>query len=176
MADDLITLALPPGIDGYPISHGDRSFPYYRPDPHGPFLVDVPAEVAEHLLVRGGFSRMVRKEDTMAITAGFAMMQGPAGHNGLSFGGRTYAPDENGVVTIPVGAVEIARSHGFHDSAEAEIAETGAAELAAKNIEIVDLTTKLAAVLNCGKREQTADNRYDLLASDPEKRRKADAV
>jgi hypothetical protein len=42
MADDVVTLALPPGIDGYPISHGDRSFPYYRPDPDGPFLVDVP--------------------------------------------------------------------------------------------------------------------------------------
>jgi hypothetical protein len=176
MADDLVTLALPPGIDGYPISHGDRSFPYYRPDPNGPFLVDVPAEVAEHLLLRGGFSRMVRKEDAVASPGGFAMIRGPAGHSGFSFGGQSYRPDANGVVTIPVGAVEVARSHGFDDPAEAEILEARTAELAAKDAEIADLKAKLAAVPNSAKREQTKDRGYRLPESGAGKPAKTTAV
>ena len=66
---------------------------------------------------------MVRKEDTAATPVGFAMMRGPAGNSGFSFGGQSYMPDQNGVVTIPVGAVEFARSHGFHHLAEAEIVD-----------------------------------------------------
>lgn len=51
------TLICPPGSAdaGTPISHGDHCFNPYRPDPGGPFLVDVPPEVAAPLIHTGGF-------------------------------------------------------------------------------------------------------------------------
>ena len=111
---------------------------------------------------------MAPKEDTTVMPASFIMMRGPAGHSGFSFGGHSYMPDENGVAMIPVGAVEIARSHGFHGAAEAERVDANAAALA-KGAAIVNLKTKLVAMLNPAKCEHTTDGAYNLPESDTER-------
>jgi hypothetical protein len=170
-----VTLQLPPGVDGYPVSHGDQSFPYYRPDPNGPFLVDVPPNVAEHLMRQGGFARMPRKDDASvpAMPPGFAMLKAPPDCSGLSFAGQNYTPDQEGIVTIPAHAVGHARAHGFRDPAEAEEALARDAEMAAKDAQIADLKAKLAAALSDGGVEQTKDGGYTLPPSDADRRAKA---
>jgi hypothetical protein len=57
-ADGFITLIAPPGAETGAISHGDREFRPYRADHRdaaSPWLVDVPAEAAQHLCRKGGF-------------------------------------------------------------------------------------------------------------------------
>jgi hypothetical protein len=56
--DNCVTLLCPEGAETAPISHGPIAFEPYRQNwRSGPFLVDVPPEVARHLCYRGGFSR-----------------------------------------------------------------------------------------------------------------------
>ena len=53
-----ITLVCPPGAADAPISHGTKQYhPFLadHTDPNSLWLVDVPPEVARHLLHNGGF-------------------------------------------------------------------------------------------------------------------------
>jgi hypothetical protein len=58
MAEDLITLILPPGAEAGKVSHGDREWIPYRldhTDPGSKWAVEVPKNVAYHLCRVGGF-------------------------------------------------------------------------------------------------------------------------
>jgi hypothetical protein len=56
---DLVTLKVPSGAEGFPISHGATSYRAYLADPgdaNSHWHVDVPQEVAQHLAHNGGFA------------------------------------------------------------------------------------------------------------------------
>lgn len=117
------TLICPPGSAdaGTPISHGDRCFPPYRPDSNGPWLVDVPPEVAEHFLRNAGFI-MARKDapaPVPEVPAEMAKLRHPTGV-GCSFDGVEYAPDEEGFIRVPHRAVRFLAPHGFVPPGAAE--------------------------------------------------------
>ncbi|HJU15719.1 MAG TPA: hypothetical protein VJ770_04550 [Stellaceae bacterium] len=106
----MVTLIVPPGTLGYPVSHGTASFEPY-PDGEGRWLVDVPDEVAAHLLHVGGFA-VAKKAESMTLPAGMVTLRHPEGV-ACSFAGRVYAPDAEGVVRVPAAAAAELTAHGF---------------------------------------------------------------
>ena len=55
-AEALVTLVCPPGAESAPISHGETAYRAYRiHQASDVWLVDVPVEVARHLMWNGGF-------------------------------------------------------------------------------------------------------------------------
>ena len=89
---------------------------------------------------------MARSEKP-AMPAGVAMMSAPENCAGFGWGGQFYETDENGVVTIPIGAVEESRSHQFRDVAVVEAEKQAKSDaMAAKDVRIAELEAKLAAL------------------------------
>jgi hypothetical protein len=106
----MVTLQLPPGAAEYPIAHDTVSYVPYRADytdPASVWLIDVPDHVAVHLLHSGGFSvaRKERPATGSGAQPGLVRMRHAEGI-GCSFAGRAYEPDADGVVMVPVAAVE----------------------------------------------------------------------
>ena len=147
---DLVTLILPPGIDGYPISHNDQSFPQYRHDPNGPLLVDVPPDVASYLTHNAGFVPMAKSVEE-PLSGNMTKLISPSG-SGCCVGGGQYAPDEDGAVTVPAEyAAELITSHDFRlvsdnmaDPRDAKLAKM-AAELNASEADVDKILTELTA-------------------------------
>jgi hypothetical protein len=119
-----VTLIVPAGTLGYPIAHGTTSYEPYR-DASGLWLVDVPPEVAAHLIKVGGFAMADRRQNSRTADvqirasavqpicpSGMVAMRHPEGI-GCSFAGRGYAPDAKGVVLVPVEAAAELIAHGF---------------------------------------------------------------
>jgi hypothetical protein len=108
-----ITLVVPSGAQDYPISHNTTAYRPYLADPRDPesdWLVDVPPEVASHLLHKGGFAPM-----TVHIfqSAGSVRMIALHGNPACSWGSQTFLPDEDGAVTVPVEAMADLVNHHF---------------------------------------------------------------
>lgn len=56
LPDGWVTLVCPPGAESAPISHGTTAYRSYRVHKMSDiWLVDVPVEVARHLMWNGGF-------------------------------------------------------------------------------------------------------------------------
>lgn len=56
LPDGWVTLVCPPGAESAPISHGAMAYRSYRVHKASDvWLVDVPVEVARHLMWNGGF-------------------------------------------------------------------------------------------------------------------------
>lgn len=132
----MVTLICPAGSAdaGTPISQGDHAFPPYRLAPDGPWLIDVPPDVAEHFILNAGFIRMPKK-DVAPIPdapAYMAKLRHPSGA-GCSFDGVEYAPDEEGFVHVPHAAVRVLASHGFVPAGAAAPAAPDAAGHAIDN-------------------------------------------
>jgi hypothetical protein len=108
-----VTLQVPADAADYPIAHGTERFHPYRADhtdPASVWLVDVPEEVAAHLLHVGGFA--VAKKDMPAMPAGRVRVRHPEGI-GCSFDGQAYEPDADGIVMVPAAAAAELMAHGF---------------------------------------------------------------
>ena len=111
---DSVTLVCPRGANEYPISHHTTNYRAYLADPGDPesdWLVDVPPEVADHLLHKGGFAL---SQVHIFQSAGSVRMIARSGASSCSWGGQTFAPDEDGAVTVPVEAMaDLNQTHGF---------------------------------------------------------------
>jgi hypothetical protein len=107
-----------PGGDAhtYPISHGTESFEPYRADkadPNSLWLVDVPGEVAVHLLHNAGF--FMYHDESGNSHSGEppkVRLKHPAGL-GCGWNGVAYEPDADGVVEVPAPAAADLKWHGF---------------------------------------------------------------
>lgn len=110
-------LVVPGGeAHAYPISHGTGSFEPYRADktdPNSRWLVDVPGEVAVHLLHNAGFS--MYHDEAGNSHPGEAPRVRLKHPDGLSCGwnGVAYEPDADGVVEVPAAASAELKWHGF---------------------------------------------------------------
>jgi hypothetical protein len=127
MADaNLVTLVFPPGEWGwtYPVSHGDVSFWPYSVGTPGAFdewYIDVPRDVVAPLIAKGGFRVAQSARQAAAFhTAAMVRMVHPDGPKSFGWSpgpgvpGMRYAPNEDGVVKIPVEAVPVAQeAFGF---------------------------------------------------------------
>jgi hypothetical protein len=110
---DSVTLIVPRGAEQYPISHSTTNYRAYLADPGNPesdWLVDVPPEVADHLLHKGGFALT---QVHIFQSAGSVRMIARSGASSCSWGGQTFDPDEDGAVTVPVEAMADLGHHGF---------------------------------------------------------------
>jgi hypothetical protein len=110
---DSVTLVCPPGAHDYPISHGTTNYRPYLADPNDPesdWHVIVPPHVAIHFLHKGGFALT---QVHILQSAGSVRMIARSGASSCSWGGQTFAPDEDGAVTVPVEAMEDLGHHGF---------------------------------------------------------------
>jgi hypothetical protein len=110
---DSVTLVCPPGASDAPISHSTTNYRAYLADPGDPesdWLVDVPPEVADHLLHKGGFALT---QVHIFQSAGSVRMIARSGASSCSWGGQTFEPDEDGAVTVPVEAMADLGHHGF---------------------------------------------------------------
>jgi hypothetical protein len=109
-----VILICPPGANDYPISHGTTNYRAYLADPHDPesdWLVDVPPEVAAHLLHKGGFTL---PHVYILQSAGSVRMIARSGASSCSWGGQTFLPDEDGAITVPVEAMaDLNQGHDF---------------------------------------------------------------
>jgi hypothetical protein len=110
-----MTLVVPPGAEGYPISHGTEQFQPYRADHTDPaslWLVDMPAHAAQAMIHNGGFRAMPSKpvaaadEDTVRLVH-------PEGARGCGWDGRSFVPDVDGILTVPAAAAAELAAHGF---------------------------------------------------------------
>lgn len=79
----------------------------YRVDNDG--SVDVPEEAVADLIKTGGYVLDAPKSFS---SAGLARVRRADG-GGLSYGGVSYEPDEDGVITVPAEAVDELQAHGF---------------------------------------------------------------
>jgi hypothetical protein len=114
----MVTLRCPEGAWDYPISHGTRSFNPYRADVTsedtrefgGPWLVDVPADIAHHFVGVLGFVKM----EEAAMRSGPVPMVRVRKTEGPNHGAAGYEPDEDGTMAVPddVAAI-LCESHGF---------------------------------------------------------------
>lgn len=106
----MITLACPIGSAdaGYPVSFGDHQFQPYRPDPQGPWLIDVPSEEAIDFLRIGGF-RMVNA--TRPPPQDVVLMHHPDDPNAVP--GDHRPADQPGHWWIPAARVAALMAHGF---------------------------------------------------------------
>lgn len=84
--------------------------------------VEVDEGAVAPLLDRGGFTE-VQEEEEEPVSAGMATLVHQSGSsvNG-SFNGQPFESDEDGVVVVPVEAVEALASHGFSPVQPPEIA------------------------------------------------------
>jgi hypothetical protein len=93
-------LVVPRGAQDYPISHGTTDYRPFRADhtdPHSLWLVDVPPEVAVHLVHNGGFYPM---SETVIFQSPHPLV--PLRHSDgaprpVSWGGFSFEPDERGI-------------------------------------------------------------------------------
>jgi hypothetical protein len=109
-----VILQVPADAADYPIAHGTERFHPYRTDhtdPASVWLVEVPEEVAAHLLHVGGFA-VAKKDMPPATTIGMVRLRHSEGV-GCSFAGRVYEPDADGVVRVPAEAAAELMAHGF---------------------------------------------------------------
>ena len=116
---DPVTLVVPPGAQDYPISHGTESFAPYREDhtKRSRWLVDVPPEVAQHLIGVGGFIMAEKAAAEQRKPVAIVRMFHPDG-------GTSDAYDvEDGFIMVPNGPdIAIMRAHGFKVDGEVEVA------------------------------------------------------
>ena len=126
---DTVTLLCPEGAFDYPVSHGTREFYPYRAD-HvddsgrefgGPWLVDVPAEVAQHFLGAGGF--LIMAASTPAAPTGMVRLRKQADRPESADWGD-YEADADGVILIPAdhNVSALCESHGYEVVPEPEAA------------------------------------------------------
>jgi hypothetical protein len=117
--NDMVTLRCPEGAWDYPISSGTVSYFPYRADITsddrrefgGPWLVDVPADIAHHFLGVLGFVK-VEAAAMRGDPIPTVRMRNAHGA-GCSFRGYTYEPDGDGVIVVPMDAMTELASHGF---------------------------------------------------------------
>jgi hypothetical protein len=105
----------------------------YRVETDG--TVRVPADVAERLMLGGGFIEVVG--EAAPAPSGWAKLRNADG-TGCSWGGISYHPDAVGGVTVPSAAVADLASHGFtaaDDQLVPELVPEPAAEPAADETE-----------------------------------------
>ncbi len=100
-----VTLVIPFGGHDTPIAHGSIDYQpnAYRADitdPNSPWLVDVPAHVAEHLCHNAGFYQMPQESEPSFT--GTARLYAP---HGCSWNGVQYEPDADDIVVVPSAAV-----------------------------------------------------------------------
>lgn len=140
--ETMTILVVPSGTLGYPISEGTASFDPYPENPSDPrsrWLVDVPAAMAQRLVHNGGFQLM---EQQPVMVPGMVRLRHPEG-SGCSFGGVSYAADQDGSVLVPAGAAAHLAHHGFRGIDDAPVADPRLddlqRQLAAKDAEIARL-------------------------------------
>ena len=118
--EDWVTLRVPDGMRGetwtYPPSHGTDSYTPFRADhtdPDSDWYVHMPGHAAAPLLHTGGYTLVNKAQDVVIVArAGFARLRNSAG-TGCSWGGASFEPDEDGVISVPAEAVPDLQSHGF---------------------------------------------------------------
>lgn len=113
MAERLVTLVVPFGAETVPISFGTTVYRPYLADPENPaspWLVKMPADIAQHFTHNRGFSM---DKEVAGVPDGMVKLRHPEGI-GCSFGDTFYKPDANGYVLVPVAAGGILiETHGF---------------------------------------------------------------
>jgi hypothetical protein len=143
MMPDLVTLTLPPGARDGAISFGDHEFLPYRA-PGGPWLVDMPPEIARHFVHNGGFAMA---QAPQPVPAGMVRLMHPD-RIGCSYGGVSYEPDEEGHVLVPSGAPAELAAHGFVAAGELPLRPRDPREekIAALERENAELRERLVAI------------------------------
>jgi hypothetical protein len=111
MAD--MTLVVPPGALGFPISYGTQAYQPYREDhtnPSGRWLIDMPPDVARHFIGVGGFI----VADRIAPSAARAKISIIRMFHPKGGSADDYPVDQDGFLLVPNGPdVAAMRSHGF---------------------------------------------------------------
>lgn len=107
-------LVCPPGSadSGAAISHGACAYPPFRPDPIGPWLVDVPPDVAAPLIRFGGFRMRDLMPPPPPQTEAWALVHHPDDPNAVP-GAAQPAEDARGHWWVPAARVAALRAHGF---------------------------------------------------------------
>ena len=108
MSKNKVRLHAPPGTDE---ANSSFSPVPYRADNDG--IVEVDEEAVGPLLEKGGFT-LVDPPGIVEVPHGFVQVVHPtdAGAS-CSFGGESYVPDADGVLTVPCEAVGDLLAHGF---------------------------------------------------------------
>ncbi len=114
---DLVTLVCPPGAEEYQISFGELAYTPFRADildPASVWLVTMPRHAAEHKLSVGGFALARLDIGPLSSGEGVRLVDKHGAHRSAGWNGRTYDPDEDGVITVPPEAVaELTEGHEY---------------------------------------------------------------
>jgi hypothetical protein len=122
-----ITLVVPVGADDFPISHGtvDYQPSVYRADhtdPNSKHLLDVPPNVAEPFIHKGGFYPM--PEQAPPPSSEMTRLYQPAGPTSCTWKDKSYEPDADGCVEVPAEAGgTLAEAFGFRLAADRPFVE-----------------------------------------------------
>ena len=88
------------------VNHGGKSYPV----PKDTGIVELPANVAEHVIKTGGASEIFDPPEPSEDFVKVRHVHDPK--LGVRWG-EYYEPDKNGVLKVPVAAVEDIAAHGF---------------------------------------------------------------
>lgn len=131
---DYVILNAPAGAEGDLVSHGDEG---WMVDPMT-MTVAVPPYAVGPLIHNGGF--WMARSARGAIPAGMTQIFHPEGPRTFGWRGISYAPDADGAMTVPVGAVpEAVGTFGFVAGTPLVSAAAEAAQLDPRDAEIAGL-------------------------------------